>query len=159
LDATGGVETIYVIESGRLGTVTETASGNITGITPVGGSKFLEYQAEKLQGNFSQVQTVNPANGTTFYEQTLTWPINKMSSTKDLILKLTGYNRLAIIMKFNTGDYYLMGRTGAYMTSNTATTGTALGDKQGYTLTFTAQEKLHAQYIDSSIISAIITSA
>lgn len=159
LDASGSIETIYVAEWSRVSSVTENTSGQVTAISMTGNSKFLEYQIEKGVGNFTQTSTHSKENGTTVYDQVLTIPINKTSLTKDFILKLTGYNRLMIIVKDNNGEYKLMGRTGANMTQNVSTTGTALGDKQGYTLTFNAQEKQFAGTIDSSVISGIITSA
>ena len=158
-NAVGGIDTIYVAEFDRVASVTENSSGDVSSITMTGSSKFYEYKIEKGTGNFTQTGATNPANGTTFYEQALTVPINKTSSTKDFILKLTAYNKLMIIVKDNNGEYKLMGRTGAYLGSNVSNTGTALGDANGYTLTFNAQEPAYAGTVDSSAISTIIQSA
>ncbi len=159
LDAVGSIETIYVAEWSRVASVTENSSGQVTAITMAGNSKFLEYQVEKGTGNFTQTQNSSKDNGTTFFDQVLTIPVNKTSLLKDLALKLTGYNRLMIIVKDNNGEYKLMGKTGANMTTNVSTTGTALGDKQGYTLTFNAQEASYAGTVDSSVISGITQAA
>lgn len=159
LNALGSIETIYVAEWSRVASITENSSGQVTAISMTAPSKFLEYQLEKGTGNFTQTANHSKDNGTTVYDQVLTVPINKTSLTKDFILKLTGHNRLMIIVKDNNGEYKLMGRTGANMTQNVSTTGTALGDKQGYTLTFNAQEGSYAGTVDSSVISSIITTA
>lgn len=158
LNDAGGVKTIYVAEWGRV-SVTQASSGNVTAIAMTGGSKFLEYQMEKAQGNFTETSTHSEANGTTVYAQVLTVPINGTSQAKDFALKLTGYNRLMIIVQTNNDEYWLMGLTGAYMNTNVKTTGTALGDKKGYNLTFNATEPQPANVIDSSVIAAIITAA
>lgn len=159
LNAVGGITTFYVAEWSRVSSVTENSSGQVTAITMTGGSKFLEYQIEKAQGSFTQTSTTAKENGTTTYLQALTVPINKTSLTKDFILKLTAYNRLMIIVLDNNGEYKLMGKTGAFLITNESTTGTALGDKQGYTLTFNADEPVYAGTVDSSVISGIITAA
>lgn len=158
-DAVGGIETIYVAEYGRVASITVNSSGDVSAISMTGASKFYEYQIEKGTGNFTQTGTTNPANGTTVYDQVLTVPINKTSSAKDFILKLTAYNKLMIIIKDNNGEYKLMGKTGAFLGTNASNTGTALGDTQGYALTFNAQEPAYANTVDSSVISGIITAA
>lgn len=158
LSDSGSVKTIYVAEWSRVA-VTQGSSGNVTAITMTGATKFLEYQMEKGQGNFTETGTHSEANGTTVYNQVLTVPINGTSAAKDFTLRLTGYNRLMIIVQTNNDEYWLMGLTGAYMNSNVKTTGTALGDKKGYTLTFNAAEPKPANVIDTAVIASIIQTA
>lgn len=159
LSAVGGIKTIYVAEWNRVSSVVQNASGQVTAITMVGGSTFLEYQIEKGVGNLSWPSAISKENGTTVYTQTLTIPINYATNAKDFKLKITGYNRLMIIVLDNNGDYRLMGLTGANMTVGGGTTGTALGDKNGYTLTFVADEPSFPPVIDTSVIAAIVTAA
>lgn len=159
LSAVGGIKTIYVAEWGRVASVTQNSSGQVTAITMTGDSKFLEYQIEKGVGNLSWPSATSKENGTTVYTHTLTIPINYATNAKDFKLKITAYNRLMIIVLDNNDDYRLMGLTGANMTVGGGTTGTGLGDKNGYSLTFVADEPSFPPVIDSAVISAIITAA
>ena len=56
---------------------------------------------------------------------------------------------------FNS-NYFLVGAyNGADVSAGTISTGTALADLSGYTLTFTAQEVLPAFFCASAVISAL----
>jgi len=64
-----------------------------------------------------------------------------MDSAKRNEIKLLSRAKLSVIIKDNNGIYWLMGETnGVRMTAGDNGTGTALGDRNGYSLSFQGQE-------------------
>ena len=106
----------------------------------------------KLKGNssFEQAVTSSRENGTTFYEQTLNLTFKKMSKQTHNELKLLAYARPHVIVEDNNGNKFLMGlEYGAEVSGGSIATGAAMGDLSGYTLTFTGQEKIPANFVDA----------
>jgi len=69
-------------------------------------------------------------------------------------LKLLAYSRPKIIVADRNGNAFLVGKNeGADMTAGTITTGTAYGDLSGYTMEFTGNEALPANFISGSTLA------
>ena len=76
----------------------------------------------------------------------------KLSKQTHNELKLLAYARPHVIIEDNNGNKFLMGlEYGAEVSGGSIATGAAMGDLSGYTLTFTAQEKIPANFVDASI--------
>ena len=85
--------------------------------------------------------TVNDQNGTSYFDQTATYILNKMEKTKRNEIKMIARAKMSIIIKDNNGTFWLMGKeNGVRLASGDNGTGTALGDRNGYSLSFQAQE-------------------
>ena len=68
------------------------------------------------------------------------------------------YGRPEIVIRTMTDEFFLMGLDqGADVSAGEISTGAALGDFNGYSLTFTAQEELPANFIDVSTRAALAT--
>tara|TARA_R100001086_G_scaffold214497_1_gene130525 strand:+ start:1177 stop:1779 length:603 start_codon:yes stop_codon:yes gene_type:complete len=98
-----------------------------------------------LRPNLSSM-TVNinsdPATGTTFFEQTLSLTLQKLSVAQTNELKLISYNRSQIFVLDNNDNVFLLGMdNGCDISGGTAVTGAAKGDMTGYTLELRAEEK------------------
>ena len=109
-----------------------------------GGSTVNVYQYD-LRPNLSSV-TVNinsdPATGTTFFEQTLSLTLQKLSVAQTNELKLISYNRSQIFVLDNNDNLFLLGMdNGCDISGGTAVTGAAKGDMSGYTLELRAEER------------------
>ncbi len=158
-DSIGGIEEVLISEFGLIDAFTE-AAGVITAITqtPTTG-KFFRYSLEKENGNFDTTENVSVENGTTFYETVLNFTMKKMAAATSVELKLLALNRLAIIIKDNNGKYWALGfYTGADKVggTNSASSGKAFGDMNGYTLGFTAKEKSYPLEVDSSVVATLV---
>jgi hypothetical protein len=140
-DSVGGLTAVYFAPWEDLGTVTQ-ASGVVTTLTMDQGKKFYKYELVKESSNFAEAVTTNVQNGTVFYTQTLEVILNKLQvNTRNEIL-LLAKNRLAVIATDNNGDNWFLGVAyGLDLTGGGSATGTAFGDRSGYTLTFTGNEK------------------
>jgi len=150
-DVVGGITSVYFADFGTLGAITYDVSDTDV-IDSFGGTPdWFEF---KLKGNSSFEQAVNSSreNGTTFYEQTLNLTFKKMSKQTHNELKLLAYARPHVIVEDNNGNKFLMGlEYGAEVSGGSIATGAAMGDLSGYTLTFTAQEKIPANFVDATI--------
>jgi len=150
-DVVGGLKNVYFVDFGDLGTVTLTNDEitNITGLNQDGNLTAFKYE---LKGNSSFEQTITSSreNGTTFFDQTLTLTLKKLSKEDNKELKLLAYGRPHVAVEDYNGNVFMMGlEHGADVTGGTISSGAAMADLSGYTLTLNAQETLPANFMDS----------
>ena len=113
--------------------------------------------------DFSEAISSTPENGTVFYEQTVNATFFKLqSATRNQVRVLAKNPDLKIIVETNNGSvdgvgkYWLLGEeNGVQLLSGTGQTGTAFGDLNGYTLTFTGQEPEPASEISGSLSGVV----
>ena len=80
--------------------------------------------------------------GTTFFSQTLSLTLQKISVAEANEIKLICYNRVQIFVQDNNDNVYLLGMNNGWdVTGGTIVTGAAKGDMSGFTLELEAQEK------------------
>ena len=156
-DSLGGIKAMWLIASGNVTAITE-ASGIVSAITKSAGKVFYKYELVKNTGSLTETITASVENGTVFYAQELSVVLNKLqANTRNEILLLAKNTLLAVVQDAND-KYWLLGRVaGLDVTGGTAATGTATGDRNGYTLTFTGNEKELAPEVNSSIIAGLTT--
>lgn len=156
-DSVGGLVELYFIESGNVSSITE-ASGVVTAITKASGKVFRKYEQDQDTAFFVENLNSNVQNGSQFYQQELTIVLNKMQTATRNELLLLNKNRLIAVAKDANGAYWLLGKTRfLYATAGNSGTGTASGDRNGYTFTYTALEPSLAPSVDSSIIAGLTT--
>jgi len=152
----GGVKKIYLTEFANVSTITS-SSGSVSAITMVSGKKFWTIELELEDAQFDENATVSIENGTTFYEQTLVFSVYKMTAKNRNIVRLLTQNRLMVIVQDADDVYHLAGETRAlHLTASATSTGKAMGDKNGYSITLTGKEPLPCNKVNSGVISGII---
>lgn len=112
---------------------------------------FYEFKTNKNVCNYTEVVSIDMANGTTFFNQVVTLVLSRRETTKrNAIEKLIeGQKQLALIILDTNGIYWLFGQNeGAYTTAIEGGSGTAKADANGYTITMTAMEPDQAYEID-----------
>ena len=151
----GGVIEMWLIEAGNISSMTE-SSGTITAITKASGKIFRKYQLVIETANWQEDITGNIQNGTVFYDQKGTIIINKQNvAVRNEILLLAKNNLVAVVHDVND-TYRLYGRVqGLRVLTGSAATGTALGDRNGYTLNFSGKEAELAPFVQSSVIATL----
>lgn len=156
-DSVGGVAEIYLTEFSNVPQANITASsGTISAATCSTGKRFFKYELEKENSQFDPGLISSTENGTTFSESTLTFTMKKMSASTWNNLLTLAYNRLHIIVKDGNGLYWWMGKVnGADLTTAPGTTGKALGDMNGNTLTFVSKEPLPPHTVSAAIVAAL----
>ena len=149
-ESIGGIQGVYFVNY-TTGSFTKNVSGEVTAVPS--GSVLYFYQ---LKGSSAYTETVTTSrdNGTTFFSQELVLNLKKLTNEMTTQLKLMAYGRPQIIVWTNNGDALLVGeRLGADVTAGTISTGAALGDLYGYSVTFTGMEQLPASFISGSSTS------
>ena len=154
----GGVaKECYIIELENITSLTE-SSGTITTVTKVATKIFRKYQLVQETASFEETITGNIQNGTLFYAQKGTIVLNKQQVAVRNEIMLLAKNRIVIIMQDNNATYRLYGRDqGIKLNSGSATSGTAWGDRNGYTLEFSGNEREMAPFVDASVIATLQT--
>ena len=143
-DVVGGVVRAWLIDFGDLGTVTQTDDQ----ITDVSGT-FNAYQYDlKGTNSLEQAITSSRENGTTFFEQTITLTLPKLTKEDNKEFKLLAHSRPHLALEDRNGNFMLCGlEHGCEVTGGSISTGTNFGDLSGYTLTLAATEAKPANFI------------
>jgi len=155
-DNTGGIKNLYIL-SGSIDSITDASEGLIDAIS--GSGEFFKYELFRQTSDFSEPINATPENSTVFYEQTVNSTFFKLqSSTRNQIRVLAKNPDLKVIVETNNGSqdsigrYWLLGEeNGVQLLSGTGATGTAFGDLNGYSLTFTGQEPEPASELSGSL--------
>lgn len=153
----GGTKEVYLIELENISSYTE-SSGTLTAITKATGKIFRKYQLVLETAAFEEDIVGSRQNGTLFYSQKGTIIINKQNVAVRNEILLLAKNRLAMVIKDNNLTYRLLGREfGLMLQTGTASTGTAWGDRNGYTLNFTGNELELAPFVLDAVIATLQT--
>ncbi len=152
-DAVGGIQKVFFADYGTLGTAT--ISGGI--VTAFSGTTYTLYQYDvKSASGLEQTITSSNDNGTTFFAQSLTLVLTKLDAATQAQLALVIATRPHVFVQDNNGNYLAVGMTRGCDTNGTISTGVALGDLNGYSLTITTEEPLMAQFVTANLVTSKI---
>jgi hypothetical protein len=157
-DGIGGIKKIYLnahnLFAGEL--TIDAPTEMITASASEG--KLFEFVLPKSTGSFTEEVASSVENGTIFYTQTVTASFHKLSAPRRKQLELIAQNRLFVIVLDNNDNYWVVGyEDGAEVTAASTMTGTAKGDMNGYTITFTADSKNKAYRIEDGVFASDFT--
>lgn len=140
-DVVGGVQTIWITDQDNLASITKNTGDTITQIS--GSGSYYEFQLIRTSSQYTETVNASLENGTVFYTQELVTYFAKLEQSKRNILKTLAQSpKLSIVMEDNTGKYFLLGEVyGSFVSAGSSVTGKALGDAQGYNITFQALEQ------------------
>ena len=150
-DSIGGLKAIYICKAYN-NNISAVATVNATEMTTAGfatwsaqsGGKTIVFKYDLVQNLSSLTVNINSdnANGTTFFEQTLSVVLQKIDHDMTNELRLMAYSRSQIFVQDSLDNVYLLGIDGGcYVTGGTVVTGTAKGDLTGYTIEWGAEER------------------
>tara|TARA_S200002703_G_C3771378_1_gene237497 strand:+ start:532 stop:1092 length:561 start_codon:yes stop_codon:yes gene_type:complete len=161
-DAVSGLHAIYMINYGDLdipSVATYGTGDNTDQITAITGGTTSLYKFE-LKGANSFEQTINSSrdNGTTYFQQDLAIQLKRQDVKSTKNIKLISYGRPRIIVHARGDQFFLMGLDqGCDVTAGTISSGSALGDFNGYSLTLSAMEELPANMINCTTEAELVT--
>jgi len=151
-DGISGLDAVYFINYGINYPTDVTFSatpGQEDVITDVAGITDLYKWELKGANSFEQTIQTSRDNGTTFFEQTVVAQFKVLDITTHKTVKLLAYGRPHIVVRTRSGNYFLAGlERGCDVTAGTISSGTAMGDFNGYNLTFTGMENIPAPFLD-----------
>ena len=151
-DVVGGIKNLYFVNYDNIDSYTFDGVDTdvIDGFNSTGSIVGYKYEL-KGGNNLEQTITSSRENGTTFVEQTLTAVLKKQDVGTHKQVKLLSFGRPRVVVEDYNGNFFLMGlEHGVEVTTAAITTGTAMGDLNGYTITMVAQEKIPANFIDAT---------
>ena len=167
-DSVSGIKSVYIINFDKLN------SDSVTYLTtPVGSEDVIDtwvpidtatamnlykYELKSTTNSFTTAINSSRDNGTTFFTQTLVANFKRQDAVTTKQIKLLSWGRPRIIIRSMTDQFFLMGLDqGADVSAGEISTGAALGDFNGYSLTFTAKEELPANFIDCADEATLAT--
>ena len=155
----GGLDAIYIINYGDYAATDLTYDvTNTDMINDINGVSNVYKFELKGANSFEQTITSSRDNGTTYVEQTLTCVLKQQSAAKHKLVKLLAYGRPHIIVRSRAGQYFLAGlERGMDLTTGAISNGTAMGDMNGYTLTFVGQENIPANFLNCATEAGLVT--
>ena len=110
----------------------------------VGGTDKTHVFQYDLRPNLSSVtinSSTDPATGTTFFEQTISLSLQKLTAAQSNEIKLMCYNRSQVFVQDMNDNVFLLGiNNGVDVSGGTMVTGAAKGDMTGYTIELRAEE-------------------
>ena len=143
-DGIGGVVTLWFAQFDEA-TLT-LASGEVTDLE-MGSAHLHGYHMKRGVGSITETATGSSENGTVFYTQTAVLKFNKLSKEYQNELRLIAQQRLVIFAELNELNdagvrtvIALGAHNGCELSTGTGSSGTALGDFNGYEWSFEAQE-------------------
>ena len=151
----GGIKEIYVLAGSITGT-SLTADDTISGIT--GSGDLFKFELQKQTSNLTETFNVSIEAGTTYYEQATTAIFNKIDADKRNQLKLLAKNRsIELFVIDNNDNTYYLGSdfSGGAITAGTSETGTAFGDRNGYSVTISTYSKDPMKLLSAPLASVV----
>lgn len=161
-DSVSGLKAIYFINYDDLDSDNVNYNATDTDVidTWVPGAALTMYKYELKSTANSFTTTINSSrdNGTTFFEQTLVANLKRQDFAAHKNVKLLAYGRPRIVVRTMTDQFFVMGLDqGADVSAGEISSGAALGDFNGYSLTFTAQEELPANFLNVTTEAELAT--
>lgn len=162
-DSVSGLKAVYFINYDDLDeddVAYDTAGGNPDLIDTWQPASPINLYKYELKGNNSFETNINSSreNGTTFFEQNLAIQLKRQDIATHKNVKLLAFGRPRIVVRSMTDQFFLMGLDqGADVTGGTVSSGSAMGDFNGYSLTFTAMEVSPANFLNCSTEAALAT--
>ena len=164
-DNSGGLKRVLLTNKENITSVLPAIGGTsdqgiITGITGATSQVFYEFVPNKMSSNWVENIQSNPQNGTIGYEQVVTLMFAKNEASKRNQIKLMGQAEMvAIVEDYNNKYFYLGEVNGLEVNGGNSSSGTALTDMNGWTVTLQGMEHEPAREVTSSIVADLIVSS
>lgn len=159
-DSVSGLKAIYIVnyddlnEDSAVFDTTTDQEDQLDTWVPVDTASALNMYKYELKSTTNALNTtINSSrdNGTTFFSQELVINLKRQDVVTHKQVKLLAYGRPRIVVRSMTDQFFMLGfAQGCDVTAGTIASGAALGDPNGYQLTFVAEEELPPLFIDCS---------
>jgi hypothetical protein len=160
-DSVSGLKAMYLINYDKLNSDAVVYNTGVTGhedeidtwvpIDTATALTLYKFELKSTTNSFTTAIESSRDNGTTFFTQTLVAALKRQDVVTHKNVKLLAYGRPRIVIRTMTDQFFLMGLDqGADVSAGEVSSGAALGDFNGYSLTFTGMEELPANFIDCS---------
>ena len=146
-ESVGGINAVYFVNHDSLGNPTYDATDTDV-IESFSGTPSAYKFDVRGASTYTETPTKSRENGTTFFEQVLELQLPKLTKEDHKTVKLLAYGSPHILIEDNNGNVFVAGlEYGLDISGGSIVTGGAMGDMSGYTLSFTGQEKVPANFL------------
>jgi hypothetical protein len=158
-DSVSGLKNVYFInyqiEKSDV-TYDVTNTDLITAVTNV--DTLYKFELKSTENTFEQTINSDRNAGTTFFTQTLNIKLKKQDIATSKAVKILSYGMPHVVIQTNAGQFFLMGLNhGSDLTAGALSSGGALGDFNGYSLTLEAMEECYANFLNAATEAAMVT--
>jgi hypothetical protein len=156
-DAIGGIDKLFFLNYQEY-MITEAAGvvsviNESDGVTP---ATAYEYQVRDSVSGLTHNINSSRDNGTTWIEQVITAQLQVVTAADNEELMLLIYGRPLVIVQDKLGKFWLAGKLrGCDVTGGNSTTGAAMGDLNGYSLTVTGMENKFAPEVSAAAMALL----
>jgi hypothetical protein len=137
-------------------------TGEITGVTTSGAAAadWYIFDTVKETSSLAEAVAVNVQNGTIAFTPTVTLVMNKLNTQKRNLIHMLALGLLVAVVKDNNGIAWMVGfRKGLDVTAVDNNTGTAIGDRNGSTITLTGSEPIPMAALSAAALTQLNTIA
>ena len=154
-DNVGGLKSMWISDFTNISSLTQDGDEFITQIS--GSGVFYEFQLIRTSSQHTETVNASLENGTVFYQgETVTYFVKLEQDKRNLLKALAQSQRLAIVIEDNNGGYFYLGQTyGCFISAGTSVTGKALGDQNGYNMTFQYLEPNPMNQLDGTLAAVL----
>ena len=152
----GGIVEVLIANFSDV-TAVGVTSDMITTITMASSAKFKKYEFARNTGSLSSNYTIDQTSGVRFVTSDLVLQFNRMETAKRVELSALAQNDLRIIVKTANGNYFMLGKDEPVVaTAGDGLTGTARGDRNGYSITLQDNSLEMPFEVDEDIIAGLV---
>jgi hypothetical protein len=156
-DSVGGIKNIYICAWGDVATYTA-ASGTVTTLALNTGKTLYKYELEKETGEFTETESRNLQNGTTYYEPVVKFTVRRLQASLRNELNQMAKLRLVAVILDRNGNYWIAGlANGLEKMNSKAQTGKAFGDYNGYDIELHGKEEQPMYSVSPTVLSSLVT--
>lgn len=154
-ESVGGLRNIYVANwnADMYDGLTLGTDEEITALSAAVDVYKFELRGEN--NTFEESNENSRDNGTSFWTQSGSIVLKKQDAATQKQLKLLSYGRPHIIIEDYNGNFRIAGSQNGCEVMVGTSTGGAMGDLNGYNITFEAKELSPALFVDSTIIDDV----
>lgn len=152
-DSQGGLKNVYLFNF--VDNAFTVSAGVATAINPLVTTVF-EYAVDGDTKSYTEEMVPSNDAGTVVNTQTLTFFLKKISATKSANLNILAKGKTIAVTRDRNDVYNVLGLDEGIFFTVAPSTGSAMADANGYTLTGTAMSKNLAPALDSATITAFL---
>jgi len=150
----GGLKAVYFINYDGALLSGATFTGELmTGLNAA--TDVFKYELKGDNNTFEEANENSRDNGTSFFTQTGALVLKVQDSATQAELTLLSYGRPHVIIEDHNGNFRLAGAKNGVEVSVSTSTGGAMGDLNGYNLSFEGKEVNLSTYVDSALMGAV----
>lgn len=152
----GGIVAVYIANASDVASVTSTG-GVISAVTMADSAKFKAYTFARNTGSLSSNYVIDDTTGAKYVTSDLVLVFTKMESTKRLEITALAQGELAVIVKDANGSCHYLGLDAPVRASaGDGLTGTARGDRNGYSITLQDNSLEMPYSISQTIVDGLL---